>query len=188
MAALSALPQFTEVLVAAPALTNLSTNINALCQQVTGKLPSTGVSSKPFCKVWQTATRSVPNIAITVIPWDAELADTDNMWTAGNSSIITIQTAGWYDVHLQVVWASGSAGQRSAIIFVNGVANPGNLAAEKDEQMAQAGSVKVQAHLYDHFAAGTVLRGAYYQDTGGALSTLTSSGSVWMSAAYDAPY
>ncbi|MEK6443653.1 hypothetical protein [Pseudonocardia sp. T1-2H] len=188
MAALSALPQFTEVLVDAPALTALSTNINALCQQVTGKLPSTGVSSKPVCKVWQTATRSVANATVAVIPWDAELVDTDNMWTPGNSSIITIQTAGWYDVHLQTVWANGSLGQRTAIIFVNGTANPANVAAEKDELMGQTGSVKVQAHLYDHFAAGTVLRGAYYQDTGGSLSTLTTSGSVWMSVAYDAPY
>ena len=191
MPAMSAITQFVDaVLVDAAALNNLSTNIDTLTQLATGKTAASGVTSKPVLKLKRTASLSIPNSTTpTVVSWDTQLLDTDNMWSSGQ--VITIQTAGWYRVDLQVSWVSASASQRQALIYVNGTADPANLAALKDERLGRTNPITQQARLYDRFAAGTTLRAGALQTSGTnplALDPSTNYGGVWMSVAWDAPF
>jgi hypothetical protein len=188
--AMSPITQFVDgVLVDAAALNNLSTNIDTLSQLATGKAAASGVTSKPVLKLKRTAALSIASSTTpTVLTWDTQLLDTDNMWLTGQ--VITIQTAGWYRIDLQVTWVSGSASQRQALIYVNGSTDPTNLAALKDERLGRTNPIAQQVRLYDRFAAGTTLRAGALQTTGGslALDPSTNYGGVWMSVAWDAPF
>jgi hypothetical protein len=179
--AMSAITQFVDgVMVDAAALNNLSTNIDALTQLTTGKTAASRVTSKPVLKLKRTAALSISNSTTpTQITWDTQLLDTDNMWASGQ--VITIQTAGWYRVDLQVTWASGSASPRHA---------PTNLAALTDERLGRSNPIAQQVRLYDRLDAGTTLRAGCLQTTSGslALDPSVNYGGVWMSIAWDAPF
>jgi hypothetical protein len=191
MSALSAPPTFTDgVLVTATDLSNLRTNVDTLAQNTLGRTLASGASTKPMCYLTSNAhnfaTGSITSTPNT-ITWDNEVLDTDSMATAGGTTV-TIQTAGWYEICLHVGFVSGSSGIRCAAIMVNGTSNPGNIAAMGDEVMAASGHVYVEAHLYERFTAGTVIRGGALQNTGASLSSDTALGGTWMVVAWDAPY
>ncbi|MCW2900916.1 MAG: hypothetical protein JWO67_3181 [Streptosporangiaceae bacterium] len=190
MPAMTGLTQFADgVLVHAADLNNIGNNINTLATLAAGKNTASGASAKPLVMVKQTTNRSVTSATTTVIPWDTTVANTDSMWASAAASMITVQTGGWYDITLQVAWASGAAGMHSSMIFVNGTAYPTNLAAQQDRTMAASGAMYVQAHLLERLAPGATIAGGYYQSSGAALSTdSVTNGGVWMSAAWKAPY
>jgi hypothetical protein len=182
---MSALTQFVDgVLVDAPALNNLAANLDVLCQLCTGKTAASGVGTKPILKVAQTSSRSIANNSSVLISWDTALVNSDTMWSSG--STVTIQTGGWYEVALQVPWSGSASNLRSLYLFVNGLANPANLAAQADE-LGPTGLTRSQCRLYDRFTAGTTIQAACYQFSGAALSTDTAYGGVHMSVIFDAP-
>lgn len=189
MPAMTGLTQFTDgVVVNAAGLNNITSNINTLALLAVGKPTSTLAAAKPLVQVRQTTARSVPSGVNTTIPWDIAAANSDNMWSAG--ATVTVQTAGWYDITLQVAWVSGAASLRAALIFLNGTAYPTNLAAEQDRTMAATGAIWLQAHLLERLPAGATITGGYYQNSGAALNTdpSTANGGVWMTAAWKGPY
>lgn len=189
MPAMSALTQFVDgVPVTAAGLNNLGSNINTLALLATGRTTASAAAAKPALLVKQTSARSISNNTTTAIPWDTAALNTDTMWSSG--ATITVHTAGWYAITLQVTWASGATGMRTAMIFINGTAYPTNLAAEQDRTMATSGAIWVQAHLQERLAAGATITAGYYQSSGGSLSTDASAtnGGVWMSAMWKAPY
>jgi hypothetical protein len=67
----------------------------------------------------------------TVIPWTAVSWDTDTKWSAGNPSRLTIVTAGYYLVTVQLSWggAGGSTTYLNVNVTVNGSTHPrlGNM-------------------------------------------------------------
>lgn len=187
MPAMSPLNTFTDgQLVNAAALNTIGTNINSLALQTTGKATSSAAVRKPILYVSQTATRSIANNTTTAIPWDTAAVNSDNMWTSGQT--ITVRTPGWYDITLQVVFASGSAGLRAALIFLNGTAYPTNLATETDRQMGASNAMHLQAHLLERINTGVTITAGIYQNSGGSLSTSLSRGGVWMSCAWKGAY
>jgi len=102
-------------------------------------------------------------------------------------NLVTVKTAGWWDVTLQVIFASAAASFRSIFLFVNGHRVPGNCAAEKDRGDGLGQPIHMQCKLYGRFAVNDTIQAAYFQSSGGAINTVTSRGGVWMSAAWDGP-
>jgi hypothetical protein len=58
----------------------------------------------------------------TVIPWTGINWDTDTKWSSGNPSRLTIVTAGYYLVTVQLSWG-GAGGGATNVIFVNVTVN-----------------------------------------------------------------
>jgi hypothetical protein len=58
----------------------------------------------------------------TVIPWTGVSWDTDTKWASGNPSRLTIVTAGYYLVTVQLSWG-GAGGGATNVIFVNVTVN-----------------------------------------------------------------
>lgn len=190
MPSMSVLPDFTDgVLVDAGQLNTVATNVDTLAQLTLGRTLASGASTKPIVHLTSSTSRTYASSTATpqVITWDTEDVDTDNMAAAGGTTI-TINTAGWWEFCLQVTFPSAAAGRRSALLLVNGTANPTNVAAQQDEFMGDAKHMQVQVHLYDRFTAGTVIRAALLQDTGGSLAGEAFGGGIWLAGAWDAPY
>lgn len=82
------------------------------------------VLNKPRVFVYRTTAHNIPNGgAYTAIQWNAKSYDTDSMWnSAVNTTRLTCNTPGEYDVNGFVVWPSDSTNYRHIGIRVNGVA------------------------------------------------------------------
>ncbi len=74
------------------------------------------------CKVTKSTNQTISDDIDTIIDWDQETYDTDDMHdNVTNNSRITIKTAGKYTVMAQIAWTSNSVGMRDIQILKNGV-------------------------------------------------------------------
>lgn len=175
-------------------LNNLSTNINTLCQQTTGKTAAQGASSKPITQVDLNATRSIPDTSTTVISWNlASASVTDTLWVSSNPTWLTIVTPGWYVMDLQVCWASATVSNRVIGIMINGTTPSANSISETNfVNPATTSLFKHRTTAYAHLAAGaTIYAYVSQQSGGGALNINPNSVSypgTFMSVRWDAPY
>jgi len=116
------------------------------------------------CKVTKTADQSIPRITLTMVTWDSEEYDTDEMHdNVTNNSRITFNTAGKYSVLAQSEWEVNSGGFRFMDIMKNGVdsiARVRNLADNASEH---------NIAFVGEFAVGDYIELEVFQDTGGSL-------------------
>lgn len=195
MPAMSALSTFTDgTMVHQGDLNNLSTNINTLCQQTTGKTAAQGASSKPITQVDLNATQSIPDATTTVISWNlASTTVTDTLWVASNPTFLTIISAGWYAMELQVCWAAATLTNRVLGVMINGTTPSANSISENNFiNPATSGLFKHRATAYAHLAAGaTIYAYTFQQSGGGAINIVPTSSSypgTFLSVRWDAPY
>lgn len=87
-------------------------------QTLTG-VQQEAVSNPPGCVVRRAAAQSIPNNANTLITWDTEEFDNDQMF-APSSTTVTVKTAGLYVVTANVAFGAAT-GVRYLNILVNGV-------------------------------------------------------------------
>jgi len=72
-------------------------------------------------KVWHNAAQSIPNNTATILSFNQEDFDLDDMHdNTTNNSRLTIKTAGLYMVLASIQWDSGSTGYRELFILHNG--------------------------------------------------------------------
>lgn len=123
----------------------------------------------PACSITRSAGFPVPHATLTVVPFNVESFDTDDMWApAPNPSRITVNTAGIYVVTAMARWQPTSGGRRMLEINLNGVPNilrvelgsPASLPAE---------AVQCMSIVYD-FAAGEYIELQAYQSSGGSIN------------------
>lgn len=157
------------------ALNNLSANGDTLCQITTGKTSASGVSSKPIVEAHLTATFNVANSLDTLISWNAQGYDTDNMWTASQSTQFNIQTAGKYRISTVSDWTANVTGQRVTKIMVNGTGNA-NVVASFIGNASSAFDTCYPVAYTVQLAAGAVVYIDVFQTSGGALTLGTSFG------------
>jgi len=116
------------------------------------------------CKVTKTADQSIPRITLTMVTWDSEEYDTDDMHdTVTNNTRITFNTAGKYSILAQSEWEANSGGFRFMDIMKNGVdsiARVRNLADNASEH---------NIAFVGEFAVGDYIELEVFQDTGGNL-------------------
>lgn len=75
----------------------------------------------PGCRANNSANISIADSTVTVLTFDSERYDTDNIHsTTTNTGRLTCQTAGKYAIFGNVEWGSGSVGYRALGIRLNG--------------------------------------------------------------------
>jgi hypothetical protein len=193
MPAMQATTNFVDgVVVHQGDLNNLSTNINTLCQQTTGKTPAQAASSKPITQVDLNATQSISDTVITLISWNlASTSITDTIWVASAPTVLTIVTPGWYSMDLQVCWANGTMNNRVIGMMVNGTTPTANSIAEVNAGNSTTVTLfKHRCTAYAHLNQGATVYAYCLQTSGGAINLNPNSVAypgTFMSVRWDAP-
>jgi hypothetical protein len=129
------------------------------------------IPSIPSVKVTRATTQSIPNNADTVLTWDAELWDADNLHDLiTNPSRLVCARAGKYLITGCLAMAANATGYREASVRVNGAVvdfndSPGN---------ASFNSGTVVTSVVD-LAVGDYVEMSAYQNSGGALNATIGS-------------
>jgi hypothetical protein len=181
-----AIPTFTDGLIVTQTnLNGLGTNLKNLYSYLMGGFRT----FKPICSVTTTADQSVTTSADGVISWDKDSIDTDNMWVATGKDHMTINTAGLYQLQLQVHWGTDNATNlRAAKILVNGT-NPTTNAVAADAVPAFTigeGPVNNCSALVA-LNAGSSIYANRFQDSGATIPVKTVFGGCHMSAEWISP-
>lgn len=69
------------------------------------------------CRIARAALINVPHAIWTTIPLDTEMYDTDGIWNPASPNVLTIQTAGLYDIAAQATWNLNAQGSRMLQIY-----------------------------------------------------------------------
>jgi len=194
MPAMQATTNFVDgVVVHQGDLNNLSTNINTLCQQTTGKTPSQTASSKPITQVDLNTTQSIPDSAITLVSWNvASTSITDTIWVASGPTVLTIVTPGFYTIDFQACWANAAMNNRVLGIMVNGTTPTANSIGESNAGNGSTTSLFMhRCTAYAHLNQGATLYAYVVQSSGGGAVNLNPSSvsfpGTFMSVRWDAP-
>lgn len=142
---------------------------------LSGKVAALEALERPYsrigARVSNNANLTISNITFTALTFNTERYDTAGLHsTSVNTSRLTAPVPGVYLIAAQVVWDTGTTGQRYLDLLLNGATR---IAA------VDAG-VSVSAGLYPAMAISTVYRlaaGDYvearvYQGSGGSLAVL----------------
>ena len=128
------------------------------------KIESLSMVTDISVKVTKTTDQSIVRNTLTMVTWDSEKYDTDDMHdNVTNNSRITFNTAGKYSVLAQSEWGINSGGFRFMDIMKNGVdsiARVRNLAENASEH---------NIAFVGEFAVGDYIQLEVFQDTGGNL-------------------
>jgi len=86
-------------------------------------------------------TVSTANNTDASVGWDSEDIDTDNFWSSGAASVITVPYSGQYHVAFHGVWAANGTGRRALFMesSSDGGANWSLMPALQDRRMAVGG-------------------------------------------------
>lgn len=140
----------------------------------------------PRCFVTQTAGTSIANVTSTLVLFDTEVYDTDNLHsTASLTSRIVATTTGLYSVHAQVVIPANATGVRYAEIRKNAAgSNSGGTSINLSRQFSASASVPsiVALALDVQMTAGDYLELFAVQNSGGALVTTTGNNGTFFQA------
>jgi len=126
------------------------------------------INTDVTCKVTKSAAQTITNSVSTIITWDEEDYDTDNMHdNVTNNSRITIKEPGKYSVLAQFEWTSNSSGKRIIDIMKNGVVvGKGNYSASGNSQHTIS--------FVGAFIVDDILEVRVFQDSGGSLDFLNN--------------
>ena len=129
------------------------------------------VTTTPGCHVSRSTNQTIPTGVETVLTFDNERFDTDNIHdTVTNTSRLTCRTAGKYVVTATVTFNTSSGGtQRYAFPRLNGT---GSLGYFKSPTFASTAPAVSGAQIVD-LVAGDYLELLAYQDSGGNLDVLS---------------
>ena len=132
---------------------------------------------RPAVKLSRTTLASVPNNTPTEVPWVTEVFDTDSMWSAGNPTRITFNTAGMYQFGAQWQWPLNVTQLRGAEwILVPG--GTGSDVVLIEELTDPPGAVfNRQLNYQWHFEVGDFIELLVNQNSGGALNL--DSANAW---------
>ena len=77
-------------------------------------------TSIPVCRVRKNATQNIWNNDYTVFPsWNVADIDTDGMFSTSTPTVLTVKTAGIYQINAGVQFSANTTGSRSVGIEVN---------------------------------------------------------------------
>ncbi len=116
-----------------------------------------------------TANESIPNNALTAVPWDVEDYDLGDFWDAGSPTRLTVPAGGggMYHVSCSAEFASSSGGTRVWEIWLNGSRGALRYALPTPGSTATP-AMAIQGVL--NLAGGDYVECVVYQNSGGALN------------------
>lgn len=131
---------------------------------------------RPAVRVTGGTVASVPNQAtpLTVVPFNTEVFDTDNMWVIGSPTRLTLQRTGFYVFGAEILWPSNATGNRIMEWRHTPISGSGAVALLDNRNDAPSGDYSRQLNYQWYFTAGDYLELYVGQVSGGALN-MTSS-------------
>lgn len=124
-----------------------------------------GTPTVPCARVYNSVDQSIPNATGTVLAFDSERFDTDDIHdTTTHNSRLTCNTAGKYQITVQIRWGSSATGFRQVQIRLNAATNICTV-----RQGAHGADMQVFSTLYD-LAVDDYLEVVVYQNSGAALN------------------
>jgi hypothetical protein len=137
-------------------------NMLALHEAVAGVIPS--------ARVYNSADISIPNSTNTVLTFNNEHWDTDEMHsTVSNTGRLTCKTAGMYTIFTNIVFADNATGERVVNIRLNG-----SLMIASDRRPGH-GSVNMLLSTPYNLNINDYLEVVVYQNRGGDLNVIRVS-------------
>jgi hypothetical protein len=128
-----------------------------------------------MCRVEKTSTMNVLTAIDTLVTWDVEKYDTDNMVTlASSTSQITINTPGIYTITAGLSFQANATNRRAMWITKNSTVYNDNIVGV-NRTAADAGSILMQATTIIELANADVLRLYAYQSSGSTLTVPASA-------------
>lgn len=126
--------------------------------------------SKPTARIENWTDQAVPTATYTDLTFSTTAFDTDGMASLVNNRII-IQTNGIYRINCQTAWNVSGVGIRYAALLKNG-----SYVTINGYPPHTAGLVVADVNEMLYLVAGDYLTVRGYQNTGGSLSTYSSTG------------
>jgi hypothetical protein len=126
-------------------------------------------------RVYHSVDQSIPNATVTVLAFDSERYDTDDIHdTVTNNSRLTCKTAGKYLIIGQVRFYANSTGWRWVDIYLNGTTY---IAAFRLDANSASDHEMVIASIYD-LAVNDYVELRVVQTSGGSLSVLAPNNGI----------
>jgi hypothetical protein len=125
-----------------------------------------------ICVVTGTSTQSISSGTYTSVNWDFNLSDTTRLHnTVSNNNSIYIKTAGWYQLHAQIQFATNATGSRR-IRFTN----KGSVIDRTNTLVGAVSgtSTSVSSSIVTYLQNGDYVAVLAFQDSGGALNVLNN--------------
>lgn len=173
-------------LVSAADLNGLSTHLGTLFATTMAGFRN----YKPFCATYLTATKAITSGgAGTLLTFDAETVDTDNIWSTAARNHFTINTAGWYRLTFQCHWDTNNTGQRVNRILANGTDANANAVATDNRAVLGLGEGTVTfCQCVAHLAAGALVYPFVTQNSGSTVNVNTAFSGTTFVVEWVAPY
>lgn len=133
------------------------------------------VINRPVCDLRQTVAQALTNNAHTLITFDTEDVDNDNMHSpTTNPTRMTAQTAGRFTISAAVSFATNTSGRRLTSWFVNGTELS---SAQLEFGIAVSGNAtQICSRTREIFLnVGDYLEADAFQNSGGSLNTVVST-------------
>ena len=132
-----------------------------------------GVVTNQGARVYNSANISIPNATTTVLTFNTERYDTNNLHsTSSNTSRITFQSAGKYELSAVVRFAANGTGTRYIQFRLNGTTF---IASESSGAVTSGDAVDLSISTLYNFAANDYVEVAVYQNSGGALNVVSGA-------------
>lgn len=127
----------------------------------------------PACRVYAGTATQVAIDTLTILQFESERFDTDSMHsTSTNTSRITCNTDGIYDIRAHVEWDVNATDHRATQIMLNG----STVIAQVVQQAVQVASTRTEQICSAHYAlvAGDYVQVCVFQSGGSPLSVTVS--------------
>lgn len=128
-------------------------------------------TNRPLAAV-RCTTQTFTNAVDNQVLWDTVDLNYDNMWSASNTSLLTVNTAGIYRLYLQVAQNGGLGFGENAYLCVNGASTQNNSVGT----MNSGSGLTLNCHATVSLATGSTIYGFIYQSTGASQSVRTIYG------------
>lgn len=132
------------------------------------------LANPPRFALRRAAAQSLTTATWTLISWDTEDRDTDNLWVVGSADRVTITTGGRYGFKLSCTFATNSTGLRQ-IAIATGVTVGVNLKALDVDDATASGPHGLSTSVELELAAAATVSFQAYQSSGGGLNIQDAS-------------
>lgn len=125
-----------------------------------------------ICDITGLSTQSIASGTYTLISWDRNITDPTGLHsTSTTNSAITIKSAGWYHVQVQIQYESNATGSRNIRLYKNGTVVDRTTAvfAAISGMASWAGTSN-----FMYLLPGDYIEVGAYQNSGGVLNVLTN--------------
>lgn len=127
-----------------------------------------------------TSDQSIPDNANTVIDWNSEQFDTDDIHdNITNNSRLTCKTAGRYIVQGQISWAASATGRKEIFIRLNGVTDVAHYKERIDDGTDTSETSWMQVHALLNLNVNDYVELLVFQNSGVAVNAVSDCNTSW---------